>query len=300
MSIDSTPAKPNSKAPTETSNALTRRHQPAPPARKLRLRSRPAKQPAMPVATANAAPAAVDGPAPTVADERRDANDLARAAIERLRVNTDSQSRPQEAPRVSDAPRVCRCLCRRSSRCRPPFWSRRRAPTRSIPCRPRRSLLISRSIVPRTRSVCVRLETFRPGRGRWICEPRRLARPRPTGPRPTGPRPTGQLWRTTCCPRQSRYFTRSFRSSKRSACRRRKRSASRLSRFAGDARQPAARRLHRVGAGPGRGCRTRLLSFCRRCAHRRRRARSSLGILRGDLHRLVKIGRGSRDLPMAR
>jgi hypothetical protein len=38
-------------------------------------------------------------------DERRDANDMARAAIERLR-NSSEASRAPDAPRVQDAPRV--------------------------------------------------------------------------------------------------------------------------------------------------------------------------------------------------
>jgi hypothetical protein len=39
-------------------------------------------------------------------DERRDANDLARAAIERLRGNGDNAPRPQEAARTPDASRA--------------------------------------------------------------------------------------------------------------------------------------------------------------------------------------------------
>jgi hypothetical protein len=39
-------------------------------------------------------------------EERRDANDLARAAIERLRGNGDSSPRPQEAARTPEAPRA--------------------------------------------------------------------------------------------------------------------------------------------------------------------------------------------------
>jgi hypothetical protein len=39
-------------------------------------------------------------------DERRDANDLARAAIERLRVNGETSPRAQETARAPEAPRV--------------------------------------------------------------------------------------------------------------------------------------------------------------------------------------------------
>ena len=42
----------------------------------------------------------------SVPDEHRDANDLARAAIERLRGTSDSSPRSQEAVRMPDAPRV--------------------------------------------------------------------------------------------------------------------------------------------------------------------------------------------------
>jgi hypothetical protein len=44
--------------------------------------------------------------AATPAEERRDANDLARAAIERLRGITDSSPRVQEAARAADTPRI--------------------------------------------------------------------------------------------------------------------------------------------------------------------------------------------------
>ena len=65
-----------------------------------------------PVQPAADAPAVVaPNPAPpvqaTVApEEHRDANDLARAAIERLRGSSDGSPRPQEASRIPDAPRA--------------------------------------------------------------------------------------------------------------------------------------------------------------------------------------------------
>ena len=58
------------------------------------------------------AKAVVPAPAPAVAepaatpDDRRDANDLARAAIERLRNGGEGGARPQEAARLSESPRV--------------------------------------------------------------------------------------------------------------------------------------------------------------------------------------------------
>ena len=63
-----------------------------------------------PVTPAVAPAAATPNPAPPVEaaatpDERRDANDLARAAIERLR-GSDNSSRPQQAARIPDAPRA--------------------------------------------------------------------------------------------------------------------------------------------------------------------------------------------------
>ena len=64
--------------------------------------STPAVVPAPVVAAAPAAP--VD-PAPAV-EERRDANDLARAAIERLRANGDIAPRAVEPPRTAEPPRA--------------------------------------------------------------------------------------------------------------------------------------------------------------------------------------------------
>jgi hypothetical protein len=61
-------------------------------------------QPAAPVVAApNPTPPAETASAP---EDRRDANDLARAAIERLRGASDGSPRPQEAARVPDAPRI--------------------------------------------------------------------------------------------------------------------------------------------------------------------------------------------------
>ena len=99
--------------PTETASipSDTRRHQPA-AREKTVAKTVPAPQPAAPaVVPVVATPNVVAAPTPpaeaaTPAEERRDANDLARAAIERLRGITDSSPRTQEAARAADTPRV--------------------------------------------------------------------------------------------------------------------------------------------------------------------------------------------------
>jgi hypothetical protein len=102
----STDAKP-SDTPVETASipAEPRRHTPA-PREKVRVVLPSPVQP-----SAAAPVTAVPAPAPPVEaavapEERRDANDLARAAIERLRGNGDSSPRPQEAARTPEAPRT--------------------------------------------------------------------------------------------------------------------------------------------------------------------------------------------------
>jgi hypothetical protein len=101
------PAEKSAEMPTETASipAETRRYQPA-PREKAVAKSVPA--PAVAAAPMVAAPnSAAPVEAATPAEERRDANELARAAIERLRGTGDgSPARPQEAARVPDAPRV--------------------------------------------------------------------------------------------------------------------------------------------------------------------------------------------------
>jgi len=99
--------KPADK-PTETASlpAGSRRHAPAPREKAL------AKSVAAPVAPSTPAVAAapvVTAPAAEVAavpEEHRDANEMARAAIERLRGTGDVAPRPQEAARVTETPRV--------------------------------------------------------------------------------------------------------------------------------------------------------------------------------------------------
>ncbi|MEA2895556.1 MAG: hypothetical protein QOJ84_1171 [Bradyrhizobium sp.] len=96
--------------PAETASlpVETRRHQPAP------------REKAVAKAVQTPAPAPVQTPAPAAAsaaptppteaavapEEKRDANDLARAALERQRTTTETQPRVQEAVRIPETPRV--------------------------------------------------------------------------------------------------------------------------------------------------------------------------------------------------
>jgi hypothetical protein len=96
-------AERSADKPTETASlpVETRRHQPA-PRDKTNAKAAPAVQtPAPAVATASIAPAE----ASPSQEDRRDANDLARAVIERLRGPSEA-SRPSETPRVQDSSRV--------------------------------------------------------------------------------------------------------------------------------------------------------------------------------------------------
>jgi hypothetical protein len=100
-------------APAETASipAEPRRHVPAPrekTAVRVVLPSpvqpiTPAVAPAPVAVTPNPAPPVEAAVAP---DEHRDANDLARAAIERLRGSSDNVPRAQQAARTPDAPRA--------------------------------------------------------------------------------------------------------------------------------------------------------------------------------------------------
>ena len=98
--------------PIETASipADPRRHQPA-PREKIRVVLPSLVQPAVttvvPAAAApNPAPPALAVETTVAPDERRDANDLARAAIERLRGSGDNSPRVPEAARIPEAPRV--------------------------------------------------------------------------------------------------------------------------------------------------------------------------------------------------
>ncbi|HEX9360070.1 MAG TPA: hypothetical protein VF922_00790, partial [Bradyrhizobium sp.] len=100
------PAEKSADKPAETASipAATRRHQLTPRekavAKAVPAPAQPAASVAAPVV---AAPATVPAPpveAAIVPEERRDANDLARAAIERLRGANDGSPRAQEAARI--------------------------------------------------------------------------------------------------------------------------------------------------------------------------------------------------------
>jgi hypothetical protein len=107
------PADKTADKPAETASipSETRRHQPV-AREKTVAKTVPTPQPAAPaVVPVVATPNVVAAPNPPVeaatpAEERRDANDLARAAIERLRGITDSSPRAQEAARAADTPRT--------------------------------------------------------------------------------------------------------------------------------------------------------------------------------------------------
>jgi hypothetical protein len=108
------PAEKSADKAAETASITveTRRHQPR---EKTIAKAVPAPvQPSAPavvpviaapvIAAPNTAPPPVE--AAVAPEERRDANDLARAAIERLRGAGDGSPRPQETARILDAPRV--------------------------------------------------------------------------------------------------------------------------------------------------------------------------------------------------
>jgi hypothetical protein len=89
------PAEKTADKPAETTASLpTETKRPATP------RAAKAASPAQPVIAAAPADAAA------VTEERRDANDLARAAIERLRSNGESAKRAPEAPRAPEVARA--------------------------------------------------------------------------------------------------------------------------------------------------------------------------------------------------
>ena len=98
------PAEKSADRPAET--ASLPRHAPA-PREKVVAKSVAApvapSTPAVAAAPVLAAPAAEAAAAP---EEHRDANELARAAIERLRSTGDVSPRSQEAARITEAPRV--------------------------------------------------------------------------------------------------------------------------------------------------------------------------------------------------
>jgi len=74
------------------------------PAESHRVQLAPRDKPA--ARTTQTAPSAAPVEAAAAVEEKRDATDLARAAIERLRSNSEAQPRVQEVARVPEAPRV--------------------------------------------------------------------------------------------------------------------------------------------------------------------------------------------------
>jgi hypothetical protein len=98
-------AEKSADKPAETANVPTetRRHQPT-PRDKTVAKTAPAAvpTPAPPVAAASIVPPVETSP---TQEERRDANDMARAAIERLRSSSEA-SRAPDVPRAADAPRA--------------------------------------------------------------------------------------------------------------------------------------------------------------------------------------------------
>ena len=101
------PAEKAADKPAETASipVETRRHQPALREKAIaRSVPAPAPVPAPVIAAPNTAPPVEAVVAP---EEHRDANDLARAAIERLRGGSEGSPRAQEAARIPDAaPRI--------------------------------------------------------------------------------------------------------------------------------------------------------------------------------------------------
>lgn len=100
--VEKATVEKSEKSDTASAPAESRRHQPAARDKAVAKATPAAAVVAPPVATVSVAP--VES-APT-AEERRDANDLARAAIERLRGVKEAQPAPQEAVRAPEAPRV--------------------------------------------------------------------------------------------------------------------------------------------------------------------------------------------------
>jgi hypothetical protein len=194
---ESVPAKAGDKpvvekASIEKPEAATtpepRRHQPA---LREKAAAKPAPAPAAPapvLATVGTAPAANAS-----ADERRDANDLARAAIERL---NRSEPRPQEAarapetPRAPEAPRVQEAARTVS----PPSMQQLPPPiVVATPSVEKLDPMPSQQPNAPKYVACVRPVTSR-RRSRWICKRMLLAHRDLSAP----------TWPKTCCLRQSR------------------------------------------------------------------------------------------------
>jgi hypothetical protein len=100
------PAERSADKPAETASVPvdTRRHQPAPREKAVAKAAPVPVQPSAPVVAAPTTAPPVE--AAIAPEEHRDANELARAAIERLRGAGEGSPRSQEAARTPDAPRV--------------------------------------------------------------------------------------------------------------------------------------------------------------------------------------------------
>ena len=100
------PAEKSEPKPAETASLPleARRHPPVP---REKTAAKPVVTPVQPAAApVVAAPAASTVEAAIAPDEHRDANDLARAAIERLRGINEGSAHPQEAARAAEPPRT--------------------------------------------------------------------------------------------------------------------------------------------------------------------------------------------------
>jgi hypothetical protein len=100
------PTEKSADKPADTASipAETRRHQPAPREKAIaKVIAAPVPAVVPVIAAPNTVPPVEAAVAP---EEHRDANDLARAAIERLRGAGDGSPRAQEATRIPDAPHV--------------------------------------------------------------------------------------------------------------------------------------------------------------------------------------------------
>ena len=101
-------AEKSADKPAETASlpADIRRHAPAPHEKVVAKSVAAPVAPSTPAVAAAPVVAAPSAEAAAAPEEHHDANELARAAIERLRGAGDVSPRPQEAARVTEAPRV--------------------------------------------------------------------------------------------------------------------------------------------------------------------------------------------------
>ena len=175
--------------------------------------------------------ASVPAVEPTVApEEHRDANELARAAIERLRGSNDGSSRAQEASRIPDPPRVPDAARVVSA---PPVS----APVVSSPPPLPPAIMVSTPAIetsPTAAEIDNRIGQLRPPRSRRlrfqpdrsIYAPKRRSRRGESIP----------TWQKRCCWRRNRFSTRCCRDSP-------ERRRGNLSGFAGDSGKAGSRSL---------------------------------------------------------